>query len=121
MISRCSALIDRPCAHDRGNVLDRAYHPRVEDGRTHPCGIRINEADNRDPEIAPLVQLAGEADGPFARAHEEQSIARADAPHCPLEHEAPAENERDDQTRGDGRNAAANHQVGEPEIGCRQD
>jgi hypothetical protein len=67
-----------------------------------------------------FVELARELDGALAGPDQQELLARRDVPVRPLEHDPPAEHQRDHAQRGQDEDAAPDDEVREPVIDAGQ-
>ncbi len=91
--------IDAARAHDGRNVVDGADDAGIQTGGADARRIGIDEPDDLDAELmAPLEQLARQIDSRLALVPTSSSRSRgADVAAGPLERDAPADDQRDDE------------------------
>ena len=83
-----------------------------------PGRVWIDEPDQFHAQLAaPIEELPGQADGGAAAADDEQPLGRLAAQRQPVERDAPADEQRDDEQGGERDDAAAEHQPGNPVVG----
>src|SRR4029079_17646415 len=82
--------IDAAGAHDGRDVLNRADDAGIQHRRADACGIGIDEADNLNTELHPLIQLAREVHGCLAGADQKQTLTRPHLPARPPADDSPA-------------------------------
>ena len=113
--------IDALPTDDAGNIVDGSDNAWIEQGRPDPRRIGIDEPDDFDAQLVPvIVQLRGESDGRAAGPDEQQPLARTDAAAQPFEHHAPDDDNREQQDRGDEKHAPPEDEAGKPEVQHRQ-
>ena len=113
--------IDAAVADDGRDVVGVAEDDAVEGGIVRLGARHFDEAGELDAELVPaLVDLARQFGRRGAGADDQHPLVRAHPRRQPLERDAPAGDEQDDEQRADQEDAAADHQAGQPVVDHRQ-